>query len=78
MTLSQEMFTTFQEGQSTSKIKRLEKINEKKEIIKALNRETAIMLFQAADIEFTPAHFLKENEYEQMTKKQQKLYIEQG
>jgi len=64
MTLSQEMLLSFQTGQSPRKLKRLENINEKKEIIKKLNRETAIMIFQTADIEFTPAHFLKEHEYE--------------
>jgi len=50
MSQSQEFFTTFQEGQSSSKIKRSEQVNEKKEIIKKLNRETAIMIFQTADM----------------------------
>ena len=60
MTLSQDMFQSFQKA----KIKRQENINEKKEIIKKFQRETAIMLFQTADIEFTPAQYLKEDDYE--------------
>ena len=70
------MFPSLQEQTITAQIKRQETINEKKETIKKLQRETAIMIFQTADMEFTPVQYL--NDYEKLGKKQQKLYIEQG
>ena len=35
-------------------------------MIKKFQRETAIMLFQTADIEFTPVHYMKENDYDKL------------
>lgn len=57
-------------------LKRQESINEKKEILKKIHRETAIMIFQTADIEFKPVKYLKENDYDKLPKKLQKLQVE--